>query len=68
MALAGWLKMIASLYELLEQYEVESVWILVGLVSVLTAGGIFNAHYRIDSRRVVKKETELDSGIERVEE
>lgn len=67
-ALAGWLKMIASLYELLEQYEVESIWILVGLVSILTAGGIFNAHYRIDSRRVVKKETELDSGQERAEE
>lgn len=66
-ALAGWLKMITSTYELLEQYEVENVWILAGLVIILTAGGIFNAHYRIDSKRVAKKEAELDSSPERVQ-
>lgn len=60
-ALAGWLKMLTSSYELLENYELKQVWILIGLVVVLTLGGIFNAYYRIDSKRVSKKEAELDS-------
>ena len=67
MALAGWLKMITSTYELMGQYEVENVWTMAGLVIILTSGGIFNAHYRIDSKRVAKKEAELDSGPERVQ-
>lgn len=59
-SVAGWLKMVSSTYELLEIYDAkENIWLLVLLVVLLTAGGLFNAYYRIDRKRIGQKEKEL---------
>ncbi|MEK0307120.1 hypothetical protein [Bifidobacterium favimelis] len=64
-ALAGWLKMIASSYELLEAFGAEEdVWILLVMVIVMTAIGLFNAYYRISKNRVHKKEEQLKPSSE----
>lgn len=60
-ALAGWLKMITSTYELLETIKVENVWTLIIIVALLSSWGIFNAYYRVDAKRVARKEAELES-------
>ena len=52
--------MISSSYELLETYEAkENIWLLVLLIVLLTSGGLFNAYYRIDRKRIGQKEEEL---------
>lgn len=64
-ALAGWLKMIASSYEVLEAFGCgEAAWLLIVMVVLMTAGGLFNAYYRIGKKRVSRKEEELKPGDE----
>lgn len=50
--LAGWLKMICSVYEFLEEFELRNLgWWLLLVVIVLTFAGLFSAYYRVSSHR-----------------
>ena len=68
-SVAGWLKMISSAYELLETIDIEkNIWLLILLVVALTAGGLFNAYYRINRKRIGRKEKELKPDSEVIDE
>lgn len=68
-ALAGWLKMIQSSYEVLEVFDAEEdPWLLLVIVVLLTAVGLFNAYYRIGKKRLSRKEEELKPASEVTED